>query len=149
MARVLILDDDPDNHRLPLFRKCFKILGERKAMSFEVVHVLTAKDCIDKLSEKWDLIFLDHDLGGQTYVDTNSEDCGMRVADWIEEHPECLTDVAAVFVHSLNHPAGKGMTARLMRARQTRIAQAGSTNAPAVIHSPGIFVPSEFFAKVS
>lgn len=149
MARVLILDDDPDENRLHLFRRCFVILGERKGMKFDITHVLTAKDCIDKLSESWDMIFLDHDLGGQTYVDTDSEDCGMRVAEWIENNPNCLIGTAAVFVHSLNVPAGQGMYQRLMKARKHRMDHAGCTNAPAVIHAPGIYAPSEFFAKIS
>ena len=49
--------------------------------------VKTAEECINKLKENdYDCVFLDHDLGGETYVSSKREDCGMEVVRWIKEN---------------------------------------------------------------
>jgi len=96
---VLFMDDDPGRRAAFL---------ERVPSSFVVDN---AMDCIKALSEKpWDVVFLDHDLGGEVYVDTGREDCGMEVVRWMEDN---LPIVGSVIVHSLNGPASKEMVNRL------------------------------------
>ena len=68
--------------------------------------VESAMDAIKMLKEKkFDLIFLDHDLGDETYVDTYERNTGSEVARWLNEHPV----KAVVVIHSLNLPAAEYM----------------------------------------
>jgi hypothetical protein len=62
---------------------------------------------------KVDYLFLDHDLGDETFVDSRRPDTGMEVVRWIEEN---RPDLGVVFVHSLNPYARKEMVARLKDA---------------------------------
>jgi len=58
--KILILDDDPNR----LYQFCVNLTGH------DTTCVQTAEDCIEKISnnDPFDAIFLDHDLGGKTYV---------------------------------------------------------------------------------
>ena len=43
----------------------------------------TAKECINELkNDSWDIVFLDHDLGGEIYVNSDREDCGSCAMDY-------------------------------------------------------------------
>lgn len=97
-SRVLILEDDP--RRMKEFR--------RRLIGTHVVHAETASECIAVLSEDtaWDVIFLDHDLGGEQMVE-GVEGTGYEVALWIYEH---MPERPPVVIHSAN-PVG----ARRMR----------------------------------
>ena len=64
--------------------------------------VATAEETIEALSEPWDLVFLDHDLGDEVFVDSDREDCGMEVVRWIVEHKP---SISKIFCHSLNRDA--------------------------------------------
>jgi len=98
--KVLILEDDIN--RINEFRKRF--IGI--AMP---VFVDTAKDAIDFIkANAWlahDMICLDHDLGGETYVDTAYKNTGSEVARYLFVNP---VD-AAIIIHSLNTPAADFM----------------------------------------
>ena len=101
MTRILFLDDSPDRAK------------EMLAHYPETVWVQTATDAIRKLSEeKWHVVCLDHDLGGETFVDPSREDCGTEVIRWIEL---MKPTIGKVIVHSWNYPAAKQMVARLRR----------------------------------
>jgi hypothetical protein len=69
--RVLFLDDDP--------RRAAEFL----ALNPEAVWVQTAEDCIARLAEPWQIVHLDHDLGGEIFVDSDRADCGMEVVRWL------------------------------------------------------------------
>lgn len=88
--RVLFLDDDPG--RAEVF------LAEQP----HAIWVQTAADCIVKLSEPWDEIHLDHDLGGEHFVDTDRDDCGMAVVRWIVETPREHLKTTRFLIHSHN-----------------------------------------------
>jgi len=93
---ILFLDDDPERTRsfqsIVPYADCVK----------------TAEECIETLqsNDRWDIVFLDHDLGGEVYVDSNKPDCGMEVVRWI-----CNTkpDIDRVIVHTMNPPAALRM----------------------------------------
>lgn len=69
----------------------------------------TAIECIDMLNETWDIVSLDHDLGGERFVDSDREDCGMEVVRWLSEtKPEHLKRTHFI-VHSLNADAALAM----------------------------------------
>ena len=94
---VLILEDSKE--RIPIFNKVLKD-------DIPVV-VETAKHAIDLLKNKdWDLLFLDHDLGGQSYV-KSGENTGWEVAKWLEEHPDRKPN--NIIIHSLNTVGQKNM----------------------------------------
>ena len=101
--RVLFLDDDPRRaevflHRCP-----------------QAVWVMTAEACIAHLHEPWDEVHLDHDLGGERFVDVNRDDCGMAVVRWLcAEERERLRDTR-FFVHSYNFAAASLMVECLLR----------------------------------
>ena len=96
MARILILDDDPKRH--DQFRKNY--------IGHNLIHVHDADTCIEALIENslFDVIFLDHDLGGRVYVGTDEHNTGSTVAKWLAENPSKCSE--NIIIHSLN-PAGR------------------------------------------
>lgn len=51
----------------------------------------------------WDLVCLDHDLGGESFVDSNRKDCGMEVVRWMTAFRGPLNQIAKkVIIHSSN-----------------------------------------------
>ena len=83
--KVLLLEDD--STRVVQFRNRLNSEG----VPYELVHVDRASDAIvAMLEQRFDLILLDHDLGGRTYVNftDEQEDCGVRVAEWLSIRPE-------------------------------------------------------------
>jgi len=100
--RILFLDDDPARAEIFL------------AENPEAVWVETASECIARLEEPWDEVHLDHDLGGERFVDLSREDCGMEVVRWLclEPHPHLLR--TQFLVHSHN-PVAAGMMAMQIR----------------------------------
>jgi len=98
---ILFLDDSKER------TKAFK----SKVPSAKTVK--TTKACIKALSKEdaeWDIVFLDHDLGGEQFVDTNREDCGMEVVRWIVANEPFIRQI---IVHSHNGPAAKEMCSKL------------------------------------
>lgn len=97
--RIFILEDSHD--RIDTFM--------RKLNNHEVVVLETAEDAIRWLEGDYgfDIIFLDHDLGGQPseYCDVNGTNTGSEVVRWMQKNkPFC-----PVIVHSLNEPAARSM----------------------------------------
>lgn len=73
---------------------------------------LTAKECIEKLKEEeYDCVFLDHDLGGEIYVESEREDCGMEVVRWIVENSP---KIKKIVIHTCNTPAATEMYNKLI-----------------------------------
>lgn len=101
--RVLFMDDDA--RRLEVFLdRCP-----------EAVWVRSAEACIARLANSWDEVHLDHDLGGEQYVDPNREDCGMAVVRWLCETPRPQHRDARFFIHSCNLAAASLMVECLLR----------------------------------
>lgn len=74
--------------------------------------------------EAFDMVFLDHDLGGEVFVDSSREDCGMEVVRFMEEHKP---SAGRVVVHTMNPAAGQQMEQALVAAGYwTRRAAFGS-----------------------
>lgn len=99
---VLFLDDSPER---------------RSRFTSLVPHgqcVETAQECIDRLaSQSWDVVFLDHDLGGEAMMPTTHQNSGSAVVRWMIEQ---RSPVRYVVVHSLNSPAATGMVSDLKGA---------------------------------
>ena len=72
----------------------------------DAVWVRTAEECIGRLAESWDEVHLDHDLGGEVFVDHEREDCGMAVVRWLCERPRPDLKTTRFYVHTHNLNAG-------------------------------------------
>jgi len=108
-VRVLILEDDPG--RMVRFREMFRDAG------VEITHAATASDAIASLrSDLFDAVFLDHDLGGQVYVDSDEPNTGFQVARALPDTPN---QHAFIVVHSWN-PAGAQRMLDVLRRRGCR-----------------------------
>lgn len=105
--RVLFLDDDP--------ARAVVFLTDHP----EAIWVQTAAECLRRLTEDWDEVHLDHDLGGQAHVDMAVEECGMEVIRWLcrEFRPHVAQTLFVVHTH--NFLAGLFMVLR-MRERGYR-----------------------------
>ncbi len=101
--RILFLDDDPDRARA--------FLGRHP----QAVWVQTAADCIARLAASWDQVHLDHDLGGEIFVDSSRGDCGMEVVRWLCSPPQEPLPYTWFFVHSHNAEAADLMVRNLLQ----------------------------------
>jgi hypothetical protein len=89
-SRLLFLDDDP-----------------RRAQAFLLKHpdavwVTTADQCLEHLAECWDEVHLDHDLGGERWVDFNRGDTGMAIVGWLCRGPRPHLKATRFYVHTHN-----------------------------------------------
>lgn len=102
--RILILEDDPNRHRA--FKTNFA--------PHEICITENSKECIQLLvDENWDMLFLDHDLGGQQMVESG-ENTGYEVAIFLEEH--YMFRPATVVIHSFNPIGARKMSQALPSA---------------------------------
>lgn len=102
--KILFLDDDKRRKR-----------DFRSKVPFAKI-VSTAGECISALmeaDEPWDMVFLDHDLGDEVFVESVREDCGMEVVRWIVHNKP---EIEEIIVHSHNTPAGHNMLSSLKSA---------------------------------
>ena len=104
MRRRLFLDDDPARAAAFLARHP------------DAAWVETAAECVARLAEPWDEVHLDHDLGGEHFVESARADCGMEVVRWLTAEPRPHLARARFTVHSHNVVAAFEMTIRLMDA---------------------------------
>jgi hypothetical protein len=102
--RVLFLDDDPD--RAVVFLAAYP----------DAFWVQTAEECLARLSEPWDEVHLDHDLGGEAFVDHERDDCGMAVVRWLCDRPRPHLKDTRFVVHTHNPDAACLMALQLQLA---------------------------------
>lgn len=89
--KILILEDDPK--RISKFKQNF--IGR----DVDVTYVEEAIDAINQIKEhKFDILFLDHDLGGKVYEPIDDPNTGSEVARYINKNP--IDSI--VIVHSLS-----------------------------------------------
>jgi len=78
-----------------------------ESLPCDLTIVETADECIRQLSERtFDLVFLDHDLGGEIYCDSSREDCGMEVVRWLKKEGG---KHGGFIVHTMNAVAAAAM----------------------------------------
>jgi predicted regulator of Ras-like GTPase activity (Roadblock/LC7/MglB family) len=110
---ILFLDDD--SNRIKQFR------SQVPSATF----CRTAQEMISALSKAEgviDWLFLDHDLGGEVFVDSSLPNTGMEVVRWLERNRK---EIVTVVVHSHNPAAARLMTDRL-RATGYNVVQVSS-----------------------
>ena len=97
--KILILDDDLNRHEL------FKL----NYSGHELTHVCTAAAAIESMTSNiFDVVFLDHDLGGRIYVDSfGEEQTGYTVAKWLGQNPD--RKPRQIFIHSFNTVGARNM----------------------------------------
>ena len=100
--RIFILEDD--HERIKTFRV--------KLASHELAIVENAQDAITLLSndQAFDIMFLDHDLGGEQMIGTEGANTGSEVVRWMRSNQQ---QYCPVIIHSLNQPAAEDMKAKL------------------------------------
>lgn len=124
MAKLLILDDQEMRHEL--FR--------HKYEGHDITHAWTASQAIHYLSNnEYDYIFLDHDLGNQSYM-ASGPGTGYEVAEWISKHPELKG--SKIIIHSFN-PAGASNMDNLLRRNGFGFVKIDPF--PCEIHGPVLF----------
>ena len=75
--------------------------------------VETAQECIDALiKEEWDVIYLDHDLGGRIFVDEKEKNTGSGVVRYILSN-DCVPKNTYFVVHSYNTKSAVNMVREL------------------------------------
>ena len=95
---VIFLDDDPNRqNRMKSVLPCIK-------------QVWTADEAIEEISkhEHIDAVFLDHDLGGEVYVDSACYNTGMTVARWIAEN-RAGNSIDHIVIHTFNPVGARNM----------------------------------------
>ena len=97
---ILFLDDD--SNRTKKFRSYFPA-ASTAATADEMISLLQS-------SEEFEAVFLDHDLGGEQYADSNNKNTGMEVVRWIETNQPIVEQFV---IHSCNYPAAQEMASRL------------------------------------
>jgi hypothetical protein len=132
--RLLFLDDDPAR------AEAFQLENP------DAVWVQTVAECLGKLVENWDEVHLDHDLGGEVFVDTAREDCGMEVVRWLTLEPRPHLKPTRFFIHSHNANASTLMGWQLLAAGFTvKVRPFGATEMPvAEDHPEDDWVPETF-----
>ena len=101
---TLFLDDNKE-----------RIKKIKNSVPYTITIVTTTEACISKLEEdEWDLVFLDHDLNGEVYVDSGRKDCGMEVVRWIIKNQPIIRNI---IIHTHNTEAGLLMLKQLQSAK--------------------------------
>jgi len=101
--RIFILEDNAE--RISLFKQTL----HKKFPKAEIIIKETAKEAKEILTPNsyWDIILLDHDLGGEIYVDSNELNTGYQVALHIRDkeikYGQCIT-------HTQNPVGGRNIT---------------------------------------
>jgi hypothetical protein len=116
--RILFLDDDPMRAEIFL------------ATNPQAVWVETASACIARLAQEWDEVHLDHDLGGERFVDLSRDDCGMEVVRWLCLEPHPHLKETRFLIHSHNPIAAE------MMAMQIHVAGFRVENRPFGVAAP-------------
>ena len=99
--KVLVLEDNPS--RIETFKKYLK------GRAYDVYYYDEAREAIGAIETfgPFDVYFLDHDLGGMIYVDSNEENTGYQVAKHLSKNK--IYENAQIFIHSLNQVGAENM----------------------------------------
>lgn len=89
----LVLEDSID--RISEFKK--------RLFNFKQTYTDSALNAIYLIeNNKYDIIFLDHDLDNNAYVDLNDKNTGSEVARWIGNNKDNINKDTYIIIHSLN-----------------------------------------------
>lgn len=138
MARILILEDDPN--RMEIFRVSLE--GRH-----EIVASDNAADFIKLLEDDAaDVIFLDHDLGGQTYVAASDVNTGSEVVRFMTRGGDAgfgsfyRYHNTPIIIHSHNIPAAERMQQNLVAIGYSRVHRIPFSKLVSFLDDPGFIV---------
>jgi CheY-like chemotaxis protein len=101
---ALFFDDDPTRH---------EVFANKFVQLLDIVHAHDPQEAIDLLkAQKFDIVFLDHDMDLLIAGDMT----GMDVAEFIALHQERSLNPSRVIVHSWNVTAAAQMEAALKQS---------------------------------
>lgn len=105
--RILFLDDDENRHA----KHAQENIGR------DVTRARTVRECIDAIKNNppFDLVSLDHDLGGKYYVE-EEEGTGTEVARWMATEMPPEKRPVRVVIHSYNAAGAQRMEDILLAA---------------------------------
>jgi CheY-like chemotaxis protein len=105
LGPVLFLDDNEER-----IEHIKKVLGDTYIRA-----VRTAAECIEalELDGPWHTVYLDHDLGGEVFVNSLEANTGMEVVRWLVREGINKVDIKQIVVHSWNLPAAAEMVSKL------------------------------------
>lgn len=87
---------------------------KRRLIGCNLTHTRTAEEAIAALgNDKFDYVFLDHDLGGEVFV-ASDKGTGYEVVQWICRHPDKISG-SQIIVHSYNFAGATNMVKELGR----------------------------------
>lgn len=112
MRRVFVLEDDP--FRIEQFRKACE--GRHDLTLTD--HLSGPRGAFTLYQPPYDLVYLDHDLGGRQMVDSDEEETGAAFVRWLppaDEHQPVIT------IHSYNLPGATTMHRLLRDKGYTRV----------------------------
>lgn len=100
MIRIFVLEDNKD--RIYWFKRIFK--------DFDLTIAMSTKGAKLRYNGVYDILFLDHDLGGEVYVDSKEENTGAGFARWLmkDEDPYGVS-FNQVVIHSMNPTGAKNI----------------------------------------
>lgn len=108
VIRALVLEDSKE--RVKEFKRRFEESPREIIADFTE----TSADCISKLkTEKYHVVFLDHDLGDEVFVSSDREDTGAEVARWVSENFSDLEPDMLFIVHSMNPDGRKYISSKI------------------------------------
>jgi hypothetical protein len=106
----MILFLDNDRLRTAAFRRWYP-----KAECFETAAAIIARLQRARLAgEEIAVMYLDHDLGGRIYVDSDEPETGMEVVRWLERMEARTPRIGETIIHSHNYTASVEMRDRLL-----------------------------------
>lgn len=120
--KIFVLEDDPEriNQFVDRFQELSLRLSNLEASTNYVVDhdiVDNAKEAKELLEKNvYDLIFLDHDLGGKIFVDSDDDNTGSEVARWLSSKPMNENNDSKIIIHSFNPTGADYMNERLDKA---------------------------------
>ena len=105
---IFILEDDI-GYRMPLFRA--KLAHQKVYWAESADEGIEILKYVIKEGISLDYIFLDHDLGGRIYVESDEHNTGMTVAKFIRDNDIKVTE--RIILHTLNSWGADNMKAVL------------------------------------
>jgi CheY-like chemotaxis protein len=132
--KIFILEDDPN--RIAALQR--KLIGHSVIVAETAVMAILALD-----TEEFDLIFLDHDLGGDQMVDGSEKNTGSEVVRFMEKmYREDGWSWPTTIIHSLNVYEARNMESALMKMG-TVVHIIPFTNLLPLMDSPNFIMSSE------
>lgn len=107
---IFVLEDRDE--RMPKLRRWLDKKIDGKYTLTHCKEVVTAMDAL--LRDRFDVLFLDHDLDQKAFVPSQHDNTGYQLAKFIEQknipYSQC-------FIHSMNPQGAHNMSRRLPRAK--------------------------------